>query len=410
MRGKAVGAVAAQSVQALISLVLQLMVSRILGIEDFGRWAILYGIIVLATAVITGLVGDTLVVLDRKSRGIRSALEGTLAIVSASLGLIAGVLAWATGFSPPIEAVMFACALVAFAVEEIVRRLLMADMEFIRVAMIDVVGFIAALIVLTLVWLSQPLSLAAFLGAIAVGQVVASIVGWFLVARPDRFLVSLGGGEYSAVWGYGGWRGLQQTLRPGMFTAVRLLVLAFAGLTAVGELEAARTYTSPLILVVGGFSSFLFVRFAGQHRKGATGSLREADGVVLLLLGLTIVMGMIAVVLAPLIGPLAFGVELNTLAVVAWIAYGASVAMVTPYGALSAVTGRQTAVFLIRLSDTLLALIITTAMLMAGMSPSAVPFGLAIASVLGGVGLRWLAATPYEPPPGPRRTGDPIFE
>lgn len=410
MRGKAVGAVAAQSVQALISLVLQIMVSRILGIEEFGRWAILYGIIVLATAVITGLVGDTLVVLDRKSRGIRSALEGTLAIVSATLGVLAGVLAWATGFSPPIEAVMFACALVAFSVEEIVRRLLMADMEFIRVAMIDVVGFVAALVVLTLVWLSQPLSLAAFLGAIAVGQVVAAIVGWFVVARPDRFLVSFGGGEYSAVWGYGAWRGLQQTLRPGMFTAVRLLVLAFAGLTAVGELEAARTYTSPLILVVGGFSSFLFVRFAGQHREGATGSLREADRVVLLLLGVTIVMGVIAVVLAPWIGPLAFGVELNTLAVVAWIVYGASVAMVTPYGALSAVTGRQTAVFLIRLSDTLLALIITATMLLAGMSPSAVPFGLAIASLLGGVGLRWLAAAPFEPPPGPRRTGDPILE
>lgn len=398
MKSKAVGAVAAQSTQALISLVLQIMVSRILGIETFGQFAILYGIVVLATAVITGLVGDTLIVLDRAAPAIRAGLEATLAAVTLLAALAAGVIAWATGFIPPVEAVLFAAALAAFAVEEIVRRLLMADMAFSRVIATDVVGFIIALLVLGAVWLSGPLTLGSFLGAIAAGQVVASVAGWFLVAPADRFLVGLRGADHRAVWKYGSWRGLQQTLRPGMFTVTRLLVLAFAGLTAVGELEAARTYTSPLILVVGGFSSFLFVRFAGRHRAGEGGSLREADRVVVVLLGLTVVMGVIAVALAPWLGPIAFGVELNTLAVVAWIAYGTSVAMVTPYGALGAVSGRQTTVFLIRLSDTLAGLVAVAIMLASGVTPSAVPFALAVASLLGGIGLRWLAVSSNEPP------------
>lgn len=399
MKSKAAGAVAAQSVQALISLTLQIMVSRLLGIAGFGQFAILYGIIVLASAVVTGLVGDTLIVLERSRRSIRAALEGTLAAVTLAAATLAGVVAAATGFISSLDAVLFAAALAAFTVEEVVRRMLMASMAFVRVIVADLVGFVVALIVLGATWLLQPLTLGAFLAAIAAGQIVATIAGWMLVAREDRHLVALRGADYAAVWKYGSWRGLQQTLRPAMFTITRLLVLSFAGLVAVGELEAARTYTSPLVLVVGGFSSFLFVRFAGKHRQGAGGSLREADLTVILLLGLTVLMGAVALLCLPWLGPLLFGVPLDTVAVVAWIAYGTSVATVTPYGALSAVSGRQTAVFLIRLGDTILGLVAAALLLGAGWMSSWVPFALALASIVGGLGLRWLAATAKDPPP-----------
>jgi O-antigen/teichoic acid export membrane protein len=176
-----------------------------------------------------------------------------------------------------------------------------------------------------------------------------------------------------------------------MFTVVRLLVLAFAGLSAVGLLEAARTYTSPLMLLVGGLSSFLFARFAHQVKAGSGASVRESDRVAGLLLVATLVMGAAAIALAPWVGPLAFGVTLDPLSVTAWVVYGMSVAMVTPYGALSAVSGRQTAVFVIRLADTLLGVALASLILAAGLSFAAVPFGLALASLLGGVGLRRLA-------------------
>jgi hypothetical protein len=103
------------------------------------------------------------------------------------------------------------------------------------------------------------------------------------------------------------------------------------------------------------------------------------------------------VVLIPWASPLAFGVEVDPLAVVAWLAYGLSVAIVTPYGALGAVGGKQIAVFLIRLSDTVLAVLIAVVMLMLDAPVSALPFGLAFASMLGGLALRWLVVASTGP-------------
>lgn len=409
MKRKALGAVIAQAAQAGIGLLLQILVARLLGIEEYGRFAILYGVVIVATAVVTGLVGDTLVVLDRSRRVIRAGLEAMLLMTSVVLAVGAFLIAWLTGFSDVLESALFAVALAAFAVEEIVRRLLIAHMSFVRTAMTDVSGFVVALAIILVVHLTGTLSLAAFLGGIAAGQIVATFVGWMLVPKADRHLVGLGGADVAAVWRYGMWRGLQQVLRPSLFTVLRLLVLAGAGLAAVGLLEAARTYTSPLILVIGGLSSFLFVRFADQHKAGRAGSVREADRVVVFLVIGTLLMSVIAVVLIPWVSPLLFDVQVDPLAVIAWLAYGMSVAIVTPYGALGAVGGRQVAVFVIRLSDTLLAILAAVVMLVLGAEPSTLPFALAGASMLGGLGLRWLVASGGRSV-GPRGDGAPDGE
>jgi O-antigen/teichoic acid export membrane protein len=282
-----------------VSLALQILVARLLGIADYGRFAILYGVIVLASGVVTGLVGDALIVLDRADRRIRAGLEVWLAIAAATSAAIAAAVAAASGFASPAEAGLFALAMVAFVVEEIVRRLLMAGLRLLagdrrrsdrlrhqpRPA-----GRGSGL---------QALSLGAFLGVIAAGQTVGAIVGWRLVPRSERVLVGWRGANLRTVWGYGAWRGLQQTLRPAMLTGVRVVVLAAAGAAAVGMLEAARTYTSPLLLVVGGLSSFLFVRFADHRREGRSGSLREADRVVLVLVGATVLMSAVALGAGP---------------------------------------------------------------------------------------------------------------
>lgn len=398
VKRKALGAIAAQAAQAAVSLALQILVARLLGIADYGRFAILYGVIVLASGVVTGLVGDALIVLDRADRRIRAGLEVWLAIAAATSAVIAAVVAAVTGFASPAEAGLFALAMVAFVVEEIVRRLLMAGYAFSRVIAADLTGFVISLALLAAAAAVQALSLGAFLGVIAAGQTVGAIVGWRLVPRSERVLVGWRGANLRTVWGYGAWRGLQQTLRPAMLTGVRVVVLAATGAAAVGMLEAARTYTSPLLLVVGGLSSFLFVRFADHRREGRFDSLREADRVVVVLVGATVLMSAVALGLGPWLGPLAFGVAFDPTMLVAWLVFGLSVAVVTPYGALSAVAGRQRVVFMVRLSDTLLGLVLTVVIVLVGGSPALIPFALAAASALGGVALRWIAAnTPSAP-------------
>lgn len=393
MKRKAGGAVLAQAVQALISLSLQILVIRLLGVAEYGRFAILYGVIVLASAAITGLVGDSLVVLDRNDRRVRAGLELVLVSIAVLLAGGAGLVVGWTGFGMPSEAAIFAVALMAFGVEEVVRRLLMANMSFSRVAAADLSGFGVALAVVLIAHGAGALSLAMAFAAIAGGQAVACVVGWRLAPESDRILVGFRGALWRPVLGYGAWRALQQVLRPGMFTVVRLVVLAVAGASAVGLLEAARTYASPLILVVGGLSSFLFVRFADQKRTGRPGSVREADRLVVVLVVVAVLMGCAAVALIPWVSPLLFGVEVHSVMVVAWLTYGASVAFVTPYGALGAVAGRQAAIFGIRLGDTLLGVIAAVVMLHLHAPVSVVPFGLAGASLLGGLCLRWLVAT-----------------
>ncbi|WP_121189815.1 hypothetical protein [Microbacterium sp. AG790] len=398
MKRKALGAIAAQAAQAAVSLALQILVARLLGIADYGRFAILYGVIVLASGVVTGLVGDALIVLDRADRRIRAGLEVWLAIAAATSAALAAAVAAASGFASPAEAGLFALAMIAFVVEEIVRRLLMAGYAFPRVIAADLTGFVVSLAVLAGAAAVQALSLGAFLGAIAAGQTIGAIVGWRLVPRSERVLVGWRGANLRTVWGYGAWRGLQQTLRPAMLTGVRVVVLAATGAAAVGMLEAARTYTSPLLLVVGGLSSFLFVRFADHRREGRFGSLREADRVVVVLVGATVLMSAVALGLGPWLGPLAFGVAFDPTMLVAWLVFGLSVAVVTPYGALSAVAGRQRVVFMVRLSDTLLGLVLTVVIVLVGGSPALIPFALAAASALGGAALRWIAAnTPSAP-------------
>ncbi|KAA0960167.1 hypothetical protein FQ142_15130 [Microbacterium sp. ANT_H45B] len=397
MKRKALGAVIAQAAQAGIGLLLQILVARLLGIEEYGRFAILYGVVIVATAVVTGLVGDSLVVLERSQRAIRAGLELMLLITSVLLAVGSFLIAWLTGFSDVLESALFALALAAFAVEEIVRRMLIAHLSFVRTALTDLAGFVVALAVILTVHATGTLTLAAFLGGIAAGQVAAAFIGWRLMPRSERHLVGLRGADLAAVWRYGMWRGLQQVLRPSLFTVLRLLVLAGAGLTAVGLLEAARTYTSPLILVISGLSSFLFVRFADQHKAGAGGSVREADRVVLFLLLGTVLMSVVAVVLIPWVSPLLFDVQVDPLAVIAWLAYGMSVAIVTPYGALGAVGGRQIAVFVIRLSDTILAIAAAVVMIALGAEASTLPFALAVASMLGGLGLRALVVSRGRP-------------
>jgi len=392
VKRQAAGAIAAQAAQAAISLALQILVARLLGIADYGRFAILYGVVVVASGVVTGLIGDTLVVLDRSNRRIRAGLEVWLAMTSLTTATVVAAVAAATGFTSAAEALVFGAALVAFVVEEVIRRLLMAGYAFGRVIAADLSGFAVSVAVLAAAAALAPLSLTAFLGAIAAGQTVGTLVGWWLLPAQERVLVGWRDADLRAVWGYGAWRGLQQTLRPSLYTAVRLAVLAVAGATAVGLLEAARTYTSPLLLVVGGLSSFLFVRFADRRRAGGAGSLREADRVVGVLVIAVVAMSAIALALGPWLGPLAFGVALDPLTLIAWLTYGLSVAMVTPYGALSAVGGRQRIVFMIRLTDTLLALLLAVVILLVGGAPGLVPFALAAASLLGGIALRWIAA------------------
>ncbi len=391
LRSGAVSAIVAQGVQAAISFVLQLIVIHTLGYGEYGIFGLLYGVLVMATAGVTGLVGDSLVVLDRKDRAIRAGLEQVLCFSATTIAVVAALVVLPADFMDPVLAIAFGMALFFFATEEIVRRLLMANLRFLSVAATDLAGFLVAIVVVAVAIFSHSLSLAVMFFAIAGGQTIATFIGWMLLPREERFLVPMKKGSAKAVIRYGSWRSLQQLLRPTMLTVVRSLVIITAGATVAGALEAARNYVSPIQLAIGGASSFLFVRYAQARNRSIQESVRGADRAVRWLLVLAVLAGVIALILAPWVGPLVFDGDFDPLLVVGWIAYGASIAVVTPYGALAAVGGKQRIVFGIRLADTVLSLVLAGAVLL-WWSPIAVPLALSVGSLAGGFALRMLVS------------------
>ena len=81
LRSDAFGSVLAQAARAVGSLVFQLIVARWLGAAGFGYFAFLFGAMVMSAAVTSGLIGDTLTVLDRHEPRIRAALWRLTAVV-----------------------------------------------------------------------------------------------------------------------------------------------------------------------------------------------------------------------------------------------------------------------------------------------------------------------------------------
>lgn len=380
--------------QALSSFTIQVIVARTLGFDGLGAFAIAYGVMVLVAGVASGMVGDSLVVLERREPSIRSALQQYAIGIASVAALLSATVGWATGLLDAPTAVVFGAAVALFALEEVMRRLLMAGFGFWRVVMIDLVSFGVALAIIGIASLLSALSLITFLAAIAGGQLAAIALGAVLLPREERFVVGFIRGGLVTVFRYGIWRSGQQFLRPAMLTVVRTLVTVLASLAATGLLEAGRVYVAPATLAVSGLSSYLFISFARDKRKPLDEKLRRADRSVLALVGFTALVGAVMLAVLPWLGAFIFGTAPDLLAVAGWIAYTASIAAVTPYGALAAVGGRQAAVFTIRSLDTIVAVIFVWMVLAGGVGVQWVPAALAVASIVGGLGIRSFILVP----------------
>lgn len=384
---RAVGAVAAQVTLALGSFVLQLLAARALGAEGLGLFAMLFGSVVIATAVSSGLVGDSLTVLDRHDPAIRSALAWLAAATVALAATAAFVLATSLGSLPRSTALLFAGATAAFMMADLLRRTLMACQRYWRLVLVDAVAFVAALGFL-LVASGGELALNHFLGALWIGQTVACLVALRALPRAERRIPARRWGDVRAVVSFGSWRAVQQFVRPTTLNLMRWLVLITAGQVAVGQLEAARIFVAPAMLFVQGVGAYLFSSYAAGRDEPLSLLLRRADrGAAALLAGCCAV-APLAALAVPLLGFVLTDnrYQLDTLAVLGWAAYAASCAVVLPYGSLAAVRGDQAKVLGLRVVDSLLGLGATAiAFIWLGLPTEAAPWLLSAGSVAAGV-------------------------
>lgn len=390
-RSTVTGAIVAQLSQAVGSFLLQVLAARLLGRAGLAEFALLYGLVVVGTAVSTGLVGDALTVLDRHATGVRAGLQWWAVRVVVVAALLLAVVELAVDQISPSEAVWFGLATATFLAEDLLRRLLMASMRFWAIVVVDLVVLVGSVGVVTAAHLGPGnVSLQTFLVAMVVGQSAAAATAWALLPHADRRWVRRVAPERAAVWRYGSWRALQHSIRPVTLAVVRIVAIAAMGLAAFGEIEAARLFVAPAILAVNGASNYLFASFANSSTATTPELLRRADRGVGALLAAALALGTVAVAALPLLGDVvaAGEFEISALAVAGWSAFAAATAAVTPYGVLAAVRVPQARVFAIRAVETVVSIITVWAVLASGADGWTIPVVLGACSAIAGWAIR----------------------
>lgn len=386
------GAVAAQFSQAAGSFLLQVLAARLLGKEGLAVFAVLSGLVVLATAVVSGFVGDSLTVLDRSATAVRAGLQWWLVVLSTGVALIASLGLWGSDYLTPWEALVFGLSGAAFVAEDSFRRLLMATMRFWAIVVVDLVSLIGSVGVVAVVHATSEVTLATLLEGLLVGQVAAMAVAIVLLPPSDRWWARGTTPDRGHVFRYGKWRALQVSVRPAMLAVMRVIVVAGVGRAAYGELEGARLFVAPATLAVNGASSYLFARFARTKDVATSKLLRQSDRGVVVLATASLGLGVIAALLVPSLGSAMVGddFDLDRWGVFGWAVLAAATAAATPYGVLAAVRGRQGATLLVRLTDAVCSLVGVAIAMQLDWSETSVPYVLAASAFLGGIGIRVL--------------------
>lgn len=352
-------------------------------------FSLLVGGLVLATALMSGFVGDSLTVLDRRDPQLRAGLQLWCLLIGAGLFVVGAGAGAAAGVLSPGVALLFGAALTAFTVEDTARRILMANLRFWSVVLTDMAYLVGAAVMLLLLWRGTgQITLADILLALVTSQVLATVIGIVLAPAADRYLVPIRRPALRAVAAFGGWRALQQGLRPGVLTVMRVVVLGVAGDAALGRLEAARVYMSPALLLVQGIGGFLLATYAADRHLPLPKAVRAADRTVALLVGTSVVLGAAAYALLPVAGDWLTGgaFEIPPAAVLSWAAFAAAVAATMPYASLGAVRGRQVVVVGLRIVDSVLCIVfVVLALQVAGVSYVYAPLAVAGGAFIGAV-------------------------
>lgn len=387
----AFGAIAAQLSQAFGSFVLQLLAARALGASGLGLFALVYGVLVMASAVSTGLIGDSLTILDRQRNSVRSGLQRWGLTAALSTGLAAAVGAAVSQTLSLRGSLLLGAALAVFLLEDALRRLLMASMRFWSIVLVDCAGLVVSLGTLALATLSGPLGIDTFLFALLLGQTAAGVAAIPLLPRVERRLAPWRPAAMAEVGRFGFWRGAQQSIRPTMLTVARVLIILAVGRAAFGQLEAGRVYMAPAMLLVQGVGTYLMTSYARLRHVALEEMLHKADRASVLMLGVAVVLGGLATAGAPALGPLVTGgaYDLAPIAVFGWAIYAASSAALMPFASLAAVRGRQPLVVALRVADSALSIFCLWVVLFAlGSDVSWSPYALAVGSFVGGYVIR----------------------
>jgi O-antigen/teichoic acid export membrane protein len=384
-RRSGIAAIVAQATVAAGGFAIQVLAARNLGVAGLGEFGLLYGTVIWASGIVSGFVGDSIIVLDRHEPAVRAALQNWLVVISALCAAACFLVPWATGFVDFRAALAFAGATFVYLIEVALRLLLMATMMFWRMTAMDATSLLVMVVLLAV---APRVTLAWLFLALMVGQLSATAVGICLFPARERWLARPLPARHRAVAAFGLVRGLHQAVQPSVLALMRVTVITAVGLAAAGELEAARIYTAPAMLVVYGLGGYLFASYAISRAQPMHTAVRSTDREALALTLIIVVLGICAVAAIPLIGHVITGHDIGALAVVGWLVYTLTVAVAAPYSLLAAVRGMQAAVLVVHVASSVLCLALVAVLAYVVGSVEWVPFGLAVGPFASAIAIR----------------------
>jgi O-antigen/teichoic acid export membrane protein len=356
---------AAQFTQALTSLAFGMIAVRVLDPTGFGQYSLIISTLVVMTGLSSGLIGDTLTVLDRHQSDVRYALQ-VMALATATLcGVLVATVGIGFGWFPAGAAPVISLAVLSFLLEDVMRRALMANGRFAAVLMVDLTYAAVAGAILLMAWQLDRLGLVGIFLAMAAGQCAAAAVAVFLLPESDRYLASRGPGGLRPMLSFGGWRAAQGVIGPARLWAARMLVAAAVGLAAVGTLEANRMLVAPVMLAVQGLGFAILVSYTRGVRADPAALSRTADRDALILVAGSMTAVAAILVAAPLLGRILLGsTELvNRPAIFGWGLVAVGMAASIPFTSVTSVAGAPRSVVGIRVVDLVFSLLGVSALL-----------------------------------------------
>ena len=412
MRARPLGAIVSQIVVAGTSLLLSLIALRQLGTAGLGTFSLLFGILLTASAVQTGWIGDSLTVLDRFDPGIRRSLFQSQYVAIVVVFSVSSWLASLLGGVEASTAVLFGVASAAWGVEETMRRILLARRQFWTLVVNDLsfsIGAIGLLVVV--VATGGEITIATLVAALVAGSTIAIGVAVLQLPRIELVRGPIAASRMRDLSSFAFWRAIQVGLRPGSLAAVRVIVATTASLGAVGQLEAARLIIAPILTVVNGAAMYFLPTYALQVKRGAAFRPSVPKAMTVIAAG-TLGYGVIALGAHNLNeGFLTSGeAPVSTAAIAAWVLYSTAFGIGLPAGVAAIALGRSRQTFNVRVIDAVIGVTLATVFALLGWI-DAVPAGLAAGAFVGAVLLlRSLDDVPPAVAPVDTSTSDPASE
>jgi O-antigen/teichoic acid export membrane protein len=375
--------VGAQGIQAAASFALQVFAARSLGAADYGAFTVLLSLLIVLSALQAGL-RDGGIVLSNDDPGIAPTLA-TAQWLGALLAGVIGVLAAALlGILDTAGIFLFGAMVVLWVLEEAIRRALMSDMRFDKVALNDTVYAIVSVgSAIALVGSDAVEGLNAFVAAMALGALASVLFGLLFQvpssvlkpARPDRV-------RLRRLGSFAMWRSWQGLVRPLSVFATRVGVGAISGDATLGRLEAGRLLVAPFAVVANGLGTFLLPYYLRQRGSDNAAWRRAVLRPSAILLVFGALGGAVLVAFAQPLSELLIGdFSAPTFVVAGWVAYTVLDGASTPLGVAAISLGHTRRVASARTVGALLGTVL--ALGLAVFNVWLVPWALCLGIVLG---------------------------